>query len=211
MNRWIRIDQRDRRPLPSTFDDVRYAPELVRHFIEEFTRPGDVVLDPFGGFGTTALVAQQLGRHAVCVELLRDRADYIRAQVPGATVIEGDARRLRDLGVGEVAFVMTSPPYMTSNGHPQDPMSGYESLDGDYRRYLDDIRDVFHQVAELLPVGGRAVVNVANIRRDGITTRLAWDVGAAVSEVMTFDREVIVHDETLAADFTQDYCLIFRR
>lgn len=38
------------------------------------TRPG-VVLDPFGGTGTTALVADMLGRHAVHVDLSRD---YLR-------------------------------------------------------------------------------------------------------------------------------------
>jgi hypothetical protein len=38
------------------------------------TRPG-VVLDPFGGTGTTALVAAMLGRHAISVDM---SADYCR-------------------------------------------------------------------------------------------------------------------------------------
>jgi len=40
------------------------------------SRPGDVVLDPFFGTGTTGAVAKRLGRHFIGVE--RDR-DYIRA------------------------------------------------------------------------------------------------------------------------------------
>ena len=43
-------------------DDVRYAPALVEHFVDEYTQPGDIVFDPFCGFGTTLLVAEAMGR-----------------------------------------------------------------------------------------------------------------------------------------------------
>jgi adenine-specific DNA methylase len=40
-----------------------------------------VVLDPFGGAGTTGVVAQQLGRRSVLIELNPDYADIIRQRV----------------------------------------------------------------------------------------------------------------------------------
>ena len=43
--------------------------ELPKWFIKLFTLPGDVVLDPFIGSGTTALAARELGRHFVGIEL----------------------------------------------------------------------------------------------------------------------------------------------
>jgi len=43
--------------------------ELVRRCILLATRPGDIVLDPFGGSGTTGVVAKEEGRKAVLVEL----------------------------------------------------------------------------------------------------------------------------------------------
>ena len=43
--------------------------ELPKWFIKLFTSPGDVVLDPFIGSGTTALAARELGRHFVGIEL----------------------------------------------------------------------------------------------------------------------------------------------
>ncbi|GIX05026.1 MAG: methyltransferase [Planctomycetaceae bacterium] len=43
--------------------------ELVRRCILLGTRPGDTVLDPFSGSGTTGVVAQEEGRNAVLVEL----------------------------------------------------------------------------------------------------------------------------------------------
>jgi DNA modification methylase len=43
--------------------------ELARRCILLGTRPGDTVLDPFGGSGTTGSVARELGRQAILIEL----------------------------------------------------------------------------------------------------------------------------------------------
>jgi len=45
------------------------------------SKPGDVVLDPFFGTGTTGAVAKKLGRHFVGVERDRDYADYAKARI----------------------------------------------------------------------------------------------------------------------------------
>ena len=39
--------------------------ELPRRLIKLFTDPGDIVLDPFLGSGTTALAAKELGRNYI--------------------------------------------------------------------------------------------------------------------------------------------------
>jgi DNA modification methylase len=46
-----------------------YPPELIEPCILAGSRPGDTVLDPFMGSGTTAQVAQDLGRNAIGCEL----------------------------------------------------------------------------------------------------------------------------------------------
>lgn len=51
-----------------------FPEELPTWFIKLFTRPGDVVLDPFVGSGTTCLAALRLGRRYVGVDI---NADYI--------------------------------------------------------------------------------------------------------------------------------------
>lgn len=48
---------------------------LVRPCILAGSRPGDLVLDPFGGSGTTAAVAQELSRRWVICELNTKYAD----------------------------------------------------------------------------------------------------------------------------------------
>jgi DNA modification methylase len=43
--------------------------ELMRFLVEAATRPGDLVLDPFAGSGTTLVAAAQAGRAAVGIEI----------------------------------------------------------------------------------------------------------------------------------------------
>jgi site-specific DNA-methyltransferase (adenine-specific) len=43
--------------------------ELPSWFISLFTQPGDLVLDPFAGSGTTAVAAKQLNRHYIGIEM----------------------------------------------------------------------------------------------------------------------------------------------
>ena len=54
-----------------------YPPDLIKPCIMAGTKPGDVVLDPFGGSGTTCQVAIELGRRAILCELNEDYAQII--------------------------------------------------------------------------------------------------------------------------------------
>jgi site-specific DNA-methyltransferase (adenine-specific) len=46
-----------------------FPPDLPEWFIKLFTKPGDIILDPFVGSGTTAFSALRLGRHFVGIDI----------------------------------------------------------------------------------------------------------------------------------------------
>lgn len=70
------LDNRNKRSVWSIptapFSEAHFAtfpPDLVEPCILAGSRPGDTVLDPFLGSGTTAMVAKRLGRRAVGIDL----------------------------------------------------------------------------------------------------------------------------------------------
>ncbi|RSM37882.1 site-specific DNA-methyltransferase [Amycolatopsis balhimycina DSM 5908] len=117
--------QRKGRYVPeSTAHPAKMLPAVAAHAIEHYTKPGEVVLDPMCGIGTTLIEAIDLGRRAVGVEYEPHWADIARANLRFARerghdhdgqVVRGDARQLARLlpaeYVGQVALVVTSPPY----------------------------------------------------------------------------------------------------
>lgn len=66
-----------------------FPKELPRWFIKLFTKPGDVVLDPFLGSGTTSVVSKEMNRNSIGIEILEDyykiakeNVDNIQNQLP---------------------------------------------------------------------------------------------------------------------------------
>jgi hypothetical protein len=189
-------------------EDGCFSPELVSAFIDAYTHPGELVFDPFAGFGTTLRTAERMGRAALGFEIDADRVEYTRRSlVNPAAMRHVDVRSYDSADLPRFALAIASPPYMTKDDHEQNLLSGYRTLDGDYAQYLRDLEAIYAGIAtRAAGPDARIVVNVANLR----TTRLAWDVGAALSEVLSFEREVILDWDTPQDWFTQDYCLIYR-
>ena len=48
---------------------ARFSPVFAREFISQFTKPGDLVLDPFAGGGTTLVEARALGRSVIGTDI----------------------------------------------------------------------------------------------------------------------------------------------
>ncbi|WP_086668147.1 TRM11 family SAM-dependent methyltransferase [Lentzea kentuckyensis] len=108
----------------STAHPAKMLPDVARHAITHYTQPGDLVLDPMCGIGTTLVEAVHLGRHAIGVEyephwvqVAETNLELARnagVQTEGH-VFGGDARHLSSVlpqrYLGQAALVVTSPPY----------------------------------------------------------------------------------------------------
>ena len=84
---------------------------VIWNLLQRYTRPGDVVVDPMCGSGTTIDVAADLDRKGIGFDIAPFRADIKQA----------DARKI-PLKKESVDFVFIDPPYSTHlkySGHPQ--------------------------------------------------------------------------------------------
>ena len=77
-NYWLLGPDTSGTPHPAAFPK-----ELAKRCILLGSRPGDLVLDPFSGSGTTGLVAAELNRRAVLIELNEEYAAYSKTRVDG--------------------------------------------------------------------------------------------------------------------------------
>jgi DNA modification methylase len=192
-----------------TSDDIHFTEALAASVIGYASRPGDLVLDPFAGYGTTVAVAERMGRRAIGIELIPEHLEIARRRAGGAArLILGDARELSRLVDEPVDLVLTSPPYMPATNHPQNPLTGYTTDDGNYAVYLRELGAIFGQVAMLLRPGGQLVVNVANvIATDGTVTPLASDLASVIDKYVPLMGVTTLQWDEPPAGLDGDYLL----
>lgn len=130
-------------------------PYLAGQLVAFFTRPGDLVLDPFAGTGSTLLAASLLGRDAIGFEINNDwielynelcTADGIEKQ----KVVHGDCRTLlRHIQNDAVDFILLDPP------HPAGEKEWFETEQGrsTNEAFLDFMGEVFPDCLRILKPG----------------------------------------------------------
>ena len=190
--------QRRGRYLPeSDAHPAKMFPAIAAHAINAYTRPGDLVVDPMCGIGTTLVEAMHLDRMAVGVECEKRWANLAARNIEHAvdrgargysTVVHGDARDIehlvgRDVH-GKASLVLTSPPYgAATHGHVRvtrdSRHGGVEKSNYAYgddpgnlaRSSVEELMDGFTQVLTgcrtLLRPGGFLVITARPFRRTG--------------------------------------------
>ena len=212
MKTYIHLTMSHQHHLPDTFqdDDVRYPESLVEYFLEQFTHAGDVVFDPFAGYGTTLLVAERMGRVPFGVEIDQERVNFVKSKLSHSeSIVQGDSRLLAKIDLPKIDFSITSPPYMTKENHPENPFSGYKTIGKGYKAYLHDIRNIYEQIRTRMKPTGKIVLEVSNLKTENQVTTLAWDIGQEISQVLRFDGEVIVCWDKYGFGYDHSYCLVF--
>lgn len=187
---------------------AKMLPAIARHAIATYTAPGELVLDPMAGIGTTIVEAMHLGRDGYGIECERRWTDLAAANIrnargQGATgagvAIRGDGRHLLELLPndlrGRVALVLTSPPYGPSThgqvrewagpgGRVKCVNSQYGEDAGNlaYRRpdaLAAGFTGILTGCAALLRPGGHVVVTARPYRRQGELVDIPGMVAAA--------------------------------
>jgi modification methylase len=178
---------------------AKMLPAIAQRAIAAYTRPGDLVLDPMCGIGTTLVEAVHLGRDAIGVEYEEAWADLARANVTlarsqGATghaeVVTGDARSLDAIvdpaARGLVSLVVTSPPYGASL-HGQVRVRAGQGLAKSHDRYSRDPGNLAHQSTENLLFGFTTILQgcVRLLRPGGfvVVTARPWREGGELVDL----------------------------
>jgi modification methylase len=212
--------QRTGRYVPaSTAHPAKMLPAVAAKAIAAYTRPGELVVDPMCGIGTTLVEAVHQGRQAIGVEYEARWAQLARANLtlaagqgaPGTgRVVTGDARHLLDLLDpalhGTAALVLTSPPY-GSSVHGQvaaRPGRGVAKRDDRYSAdpanlahtnhptLLAAIEEILAAARLLVRPGGMVVLTARPWRRQGLLVDFPGQLtrAAQAAGLVAYERNV---------------------
>jgi DNA modification methylase len=210
---WMQFRRGNKTVLPSRFrrHDVRASENMLEFFIKEFTKEGEIVFDPFAGFGTTLLVAEELGRVAYGIEYSKSKVNYIRSLLKHPErLIYGDSRKLLEYELPSFDLCLTSPPY-TNENDTENPFVDYRQKGFDYPSYLEEMGNIFSQVAQKLNPSGHVVIEAANLKKNGHVTTLAWDIARAVSTILHFEGEMMIGWDQYGYGYNHSYGLVFSK
>lgn len=114
---------------------------VIWQLLTRYTRPGDVILDPMCGSGTTIDVAKDLDRKGIGFDLAPTRDEIQRA----------DARSL-PLEDESVDFVFMDPPYSTHVDYSNDPacIGKLDALEDGGDAYYDAMAKVIAEAHRVL-------------------------------------------------------------
>lgn len=210
---WLQFTRENKTALPSRFqrEDVRAAENMLEFFINEFTEKGQIVFDPFAGFGTTLLVAEAMGRIGYGIEYSEPKADYVRGLLTHPKhLIQGDSRNLLAYDLPDFDLCLTSPPY-TNEYDSENPFVDYRQKGFDYPSYLKEMGNIFSQVAQKMKPTSHVVIEAANLKKQGHVTTLAWDIAREVSHILHFEGETMIGWDKYGYGYNHSYCLVFSK
>jgi hypothetical protein len=210
---WLHLPRGNKIILPSRFrrEDLRCADSLVEFCLNQFTETGQVVFDPFAGYGTTLLIAEQIGRLGYGIEFSKAKANYVRGLLEHPErLIHGDSRRLMDYDLPLLDLCLTSPPY-TNQSDTENPFVDYRQRGYDYPSYLQEMGNIFSQVAQKMKPSGHLVIEASNLKKMGQVTTLAWDITREVSRILHFEGETVIGWDEYGYGYNHSYCLVFSK
>jgi hypothetical protein len=133
---------------------ARFSPLVARAAIECFTNPGDTILDPFSGGGTSLVEALALGRHAVGMDISR-LAGFL-ARVKTLLLSQDDLDTIRDWAIGVTPGLSPRKPV---ERHWEWKEAGYqENLPWRFRKVAEQAINGADHLPERLQTVVRCVV-----------------------------------------------------
>jgi site-specific DNA-methyltransferase (adenine-specific) len=79
--RWNGMLQEDMKHKESRYHPTQKPVELMKWILNKYSKPTDLILDPFLGSGTTAIAAKQIHRRYIGIEISQKYCDIARQRL----------------------------------------------------------------------------------------------------------------------------------
>jgi len=134
----------------------RMPGQVVMNLLHYFTEPGDLVVDPFAGSGTTLDVCHFMGRRCVAFDLNPVRSDIKQNDVMKGIPLESNS----------ADFVLLDPPYSTmKKGDYTNNLSDLSNMS--VEEYFKAMRKVFLESKRILKEGKHCAFIASSLKLNG--------------------------------------------
>jgi hypothetical protein len=187
----------------------QFQSSFAAYFIENYSKSGDKVFDPFLGFGTTAFATEELKRVPYGIEADRNRFEWAAGQLEHWNNIRhGDAGDLAGLCLPKMDLCVTSPPFMPITDK-WNPLYGGNPAHAGYDNYLKRLDEIFEVIAAQMKRGAHVIVHADNIRTRRFTP-LVRDFSTHIAKHLRPENEITIRWEGTAHQ-THTNALIFKK
>ena len=181
---------------------AKMKPVWAQAMIQKYSKPGDIILDPMAGVGTTGVEASRLGRDVILVDFEKQWCNHARKNVEllersgqkigKVEIHQGDARNIKIKKKADV--IMFSPPYghtgMGGQKRKDKTTDQYVEYSKDLdnigmktgTKYFEDMNEVYSSCYRVLKNKGIMVVNTKNRVEQGKEVRFDLETQKLVEE-----------------------------
>jgi len=200
---------------------AKFPETLAQEFIEFFTKPGETVLDPMAGTGSTLIAALRAGRNSYGIELNPKYAEIAKQIIEEernsvgdsisnlkSQIINGNATQAVNYQLPIIDYILTSPPYWdmlhAKGADNQKKRRESEELDvvysedpndlgniHEYEEFLSKLVNIYKGLKSLLREKAYLTIIVKNVKKGGKIYPLAWDIARELGKTYTLKDEKI--------------------
>lgn len=163
-----------------------FNPYIAEILVRIWSKPNDILLNPFSGRGTQMMVARELGRNAIVYEIVPEYCQWIIKRINEIEhegkwntktfmkVICGDARNMTEIESNSIDCIITSPPFW--NVEKYQSVKGQMSDAITYDSFLIMLNDAFKEFYRVMKKGGWVIIESNFFRVKGVLYPFMDDV-----------------------------------
>jgi len=160
-----------------------FAPQIPRNIIEFFSKPGDLIIDPMCGSGTTLVEAKLLHRNAIgfdinpeTVKIAKKNLKFEYNSETEQKVKKGNARKIKSIKNKSVDLIITHPPYLNIVKYSEGKIEGDLSNTGNVEKFCNEIELVANEMFRILKPDKYCAILMGDTRRGCHFVPLAYRV-----------------------------------